>query len=95
MRLPFVSRLAFDLAMSQLERTQAELASLREVNERYMGSALLARGVPNPFDGRPVTSEVSRPVGRATAEATLRALEAADMKMAIAKQKEADAAPAN
>lgn len=97
MRLPFVSRQYADLLRQELDRARDEIAHLREVNERLVGSALLARGFSSPY-ASPQPVEPPRPVGRMNAEKMIRELEAKDREAARKAREEhgrvaTDAAP--
>lgn len=92
MKLPWVSRRAYEFVVETLKRSDTEhveerdrlrleLEREREANRNLMGAALALRNLGNPY--RPANmTEPPKPVGKARAEARLRELEDLDRQKA-------------
>lgn len=92
MKLPWVSRRAYELALAYQAELVAHRDSLireiereREANRNLMASALALRNLSNPYRPANMTAPPG-PIGKTTAAKMILELEAADRKSAQEKQ---------
>jgi hypothetical protein len=88
MRMPLVTRTYAELLLQELERERAlhtqtrdELARQREVNERILEAALLAKGIPSPYQAAR-QGPPPRPIGRSSARTILMNIERSERENA-------------